>query len=218
MRYQALSFTNEFLEIFEKVNHTVVFNAVSNINEYIKLAQSSSYDVLMIVESDGKELELLDALRESRDRINSPVVVVARDCSAEKKVQYLKFPIDECLDEKMHEMEFEARIVSKIEKSRSKSQTIYKLGNLSLDLISRRATLNSKQLDLTRKEFKILQFLAQNKHQVVKREELMQFAWDRTNISERTLDTHLCNIRKKLDGFNYEINTIRDVGLRLHTR
>lgn len=86
--------------------------------------------------------------------------------------------------------------------------------SLTLDLDGYQAYVDGKPVDLTRREFEVLQLLLQNQGRVLTRQMLLNQLWDYDFLGdERVVDTHIKNLRKKLQ-LNY-IETIRGVGYRV---
>ena len=87
-------------------------------------------------------------------------------------------------------------------------------GRLTLDLDGYQAYVDGKLVDLTRREFEVLQLLLRNQGRVLTRQMLLNQLWDYDFLGdERVVDTHIKNLRKKLQ-LNY-IETIRGVGYRV---
>lgn len=76
-------------------------------------------------------------------------------------------------------------------------------------------SLQGKQLALTLTEFKLLRELASSDDRVVPRTEIQARVFGRFNVSNRSLDVHICALRKKLKPFQLDIESIRGVGYRL---
>lgn len=91
--------------------------------------------------------------------------------------------------------ELRARVHSLLE---IQQQKIFKLGQLALDPLKVSATILSRPLDLTLTEFKILTFLLTRKDHCIHRDYLQQQVWGDLPISEKTLNSHLSNLRLKL--------------------
>lgn len=90
-----------------------------------------------------------------------------------------------------------------------------KIGPLVINKDKYSVILNDKHLDLPRKEFEILYFLASNSGTVFSRQKIMNHIWGENNYAiNRTVDVHLLNIRKKLGEYGNLIETIRGVGYR----
>ena len=89
------------------------------------------------------------------------------------------------------------------------------LGNIEVDTKNHIATLSGEEMKLTKTEFSILEYIIRNMKWVIKREALMKDIIGYNNyLYDRTIDTHIKNLRKKLEG-SIEIETIRGVGYRV---
>ena len=71
------------------------------------------------------------------------------------------------------------------------------IGNLTVDLKNGVSLINGEKLDLTPKEFKILAILWESVDQVVTREAILKYVWDKTHVSDRVIDNHVTALRKK---------------------
>ena len=89
---------------------------------------------------------------------------------------------------------------------------------LSLVLDSQRYKIEVKgsSVNLTLTEFKILRELATDKEKVVSRHEIQNQVFGAQQVSKRSLDVHICSLRKKLGPFNLDIDSVRGVGYRLN--
>ena len=94
------------------------------------------------------------------------------------------------------------------------SNTIF-YGNLEMDEINRLVYINGQTVSLTPLEFKALQYVIKKSPALIKRYDIVDSVWGNTIVTDRTVDTHIFNIRKKLKGFNCEFVTVRGVGFRL---
>lgn len=107
-----------------------------------------------------------------------------------------------------------AAVLRRTSKQREPSRTIsYK--NLMLDLEAYRAYIENDAVDLTPREFEILRELLTHQGKILTRQNLLQMLWKYEFFGdERIIDTHIKNLRKKLDRADY-IETIRGVGYRI---
>ncbi len=88
------------------------------------------------------------------------------------------------------------------------------VGDLQIDLASRRVVCDGKEVTLTRTEFELLTFLAKNAGRVFTRDELLDQVWGYNHYpTTRTVDTHILQLRQKLP--RVEIETLRGVGYRM---
>ena len=73
--------------------------------------------------------------------------------------------------------------------------------------------MGSKQIHLTKKEFILFSYLNENRGRIVSKEKLRKVAWNDTIVGQRTLDTHIINLRKKIKDSGLAIKTKFGVGL-----
>ena len=77
-------------------------------------------------------------------------------------------------------------------------------------------TLHGKELHLTKKEFRLLWYLLENRGNVMTRERIMEYVWDADfDVETRTIDIHINTLRKKLKDNGAMIQTIRGVGYKI---
>ena len=98
-----------------------------------------------------------------------------------------------------------------LRRSKQISSTEYGFDDIQIDFHGYSVNKNGKMLSLTTREFEILQFLIRNRGQVVTREQIIMAVWEiGTEVSDRIIDTHIKNIRKKLD--TKRIRTVKGIG------
>ena len=99
-------------------------------------------------------------------------------------------------------------------------ETILRVGDLSLDLISRTANRGGRPIELLPREFQVLEFLVRNEGQVVPRAMLLQEVWDlHFDTSANIIDVYVGRVRRKVDvqGSYPLIHTVRGVGFCVRT-
>lgn len=171
---------------------------------------------LGLPDADGR-----DVCRELRRRSRVPIVMLTARGTEMDRVVGLELGADDYVVKPFSGPEVIARIRAVLRRSAplEPEQRVISVGGLEIDTEARRAELDGKQLELSRKEFDLLAELARNRGRVVSREDLMSRVWDRNWFgSTRTLDVHVALLRKKLgDGPSKPrfIQTVRGVGFRL---
>ncbi|RKY42385.1 MAG: DNA-binding response regulator [Candidatus Makaraimicrobium thalassicum] len=94
-------------------------------------------------------------------------------------------------------------------------KNLLKAGNLTMDLPRHKVTVDKKEIELTSMEFKLLAALMQRKGRVQSRERLLDDVWDiASDVTTRTVDTHIKRLRAKLGKAGYLIETVRGIGYR----
>jgi DNA-binding response OmpR family regulator len=175
---------------------------------------------LALPDGDGK-----DVCRELRRRSDVPIVMLTARGTEMDKIVGLELGADDYVVKPFSAAEVISRIRAVLRRSdrseRAPEQPIA-VDGLELDPAARRATLQSVDLELSRKEFDLLAELMRHAGEVVKREDLMEKVWD-TNWfgSTKTLDVHIGWLRRKLGDDPAKpryIETVRGVGFRFAAR
>jgi len=183
-------------------------------------ALSNSYDLIildiMLPEMDG--FEILEALR--ANNIDTPVLVLSAKGQVEDKVRALNLGSDDYITKPFAAAELLARIKSILRRKYDMSSNIIKIGALIINTNKKEAFINNEILDLTQKEYELLEFLSYNKNKVVSKIAIGQHIWgeelDLFTMSN-FIDVHISNLRKKIEeksGKKY-IYTKRGLGIIL---
>ena len=116
--------------------------------------------------------------------------------------------------------ELSLRVASLFKRSRpSLSTEKVSLGVLEIDLSAHRVFLNSKEINLTKKEFELIQHLVERNGRVQTRDHLLNQIWGYTSeVTKRTVDTHIKRLRSKLGSYGNNIETVRSVGYRFNLK
>lgn len=169
----------------------------------------------MLPKIDG--LDLIRNLRASGDR--TPVLVLSALDSVDERVRGLRAGSDDYLGKPFAVEELLARVESLLRRNRDATVTALRVADLELDLLTRRATRAGRNLDLTAREFRLLEFLIRHTGQVVTRTMMLQGVWDihydpETNV----VDVHVSRLRQAVDrDFEHPlIHTVRGTGYSLH--
>ncbi len=169
-------------------------------------------DVMMPV-MDG--LTMLRELREGGDK--TPVLMLTARTDVDDCVQGLDMGADDYLAKPFFEAEFLARVRALLRRPGSSAQSSLFVGEITLDTVSRKVFRAGAPLELTRREFDILEYLLHNKGRTVNRFQLIEKIWgeefDPFSMSN-FIDVHLKNLRRKIGDTpqNRIIRTIRGVG------
>ena len=175
---------------------------------------------LALPDGDGK-----DVCRELRRRSDVPIVMLTARGTEMDKIVGLELGADDYVVKPFSAAEVISRIRAVLRRSdrgeKAPDQPIA-VDGLELDPAARRATLDSLDLELSRKEFDLLAELMRHAGQVVTREELMEKVWDANWFgSTKTLDVHIGWLRRKLGDDPADpryIETVRGVGFRFAAR
>ncbi|MBT2443402.1 response regulator transcription factor [Streptomyces sp. ISL-36] len=172
---------------------------------------------LILLDLDLPDLDGLEVCRSVRSVSDTPIIAVTGRGSELDRVLGLQAGADDYMVKPYGFRELLARIEAVMRRARPR-QAITRIidhGPLRIDATTREATLDGRQVDLTRKEFDLLHLLASQPGAVISRRQLMTQVWDDTwSHRGRTIDTHVSSLRGKLGSSNWII-TVRGVGFRL---
>jgi two-component system, OmpR family, response regulator len=185
-------------------------------NEGLRLAQSEAYAVIVIDRMlpgiDG--IAVIRRLRETGTV--TPALIVSALGEVDDRVRGLRAGGDDYLVKPFAFAEFLARVEALARRSATVvKETVLRVGDLELDLISRTVNRGGKAVDLLPREFQVLEYLVRNEGHVVPRAMLLQHVWDlhfdpATNI----IDVYVGRVRRKVDSEHAYplIHTVRGVG------
>ena len=175
--------------------------------------------VLLDLGLPGRDgLEILKAVR-SRGMKTPVLVLTARD-SLQDRVTGLDSGADDYLVKPFAFAELIARIRALVRRGRSAEAPRLSVGDLDVDLITRKVTRSGNPVELTVREFELLEYLVRYQGQVVPRETLARDVWKetaRTTPLDNVIDVHIARLRRKVDA-DYAvklIHTVRGVGFVL---
>ena len=174
------------------------------------------YDLVVLdlglPQMDG--VELLKRLRARADAV--PVLVATAREELEERVHALDLGADDYLVKPFALSELEARVRALLRRRTTQGVPELRLGRLRIDLPRRRAHLDDHALDLTPREFGLLEALVARLDRVINREQLVEAlcSWD-TTLTDNGLDIAVYRLRRKLEGSGVGIRTVRGVGYLL---
>jgi two-component system copper resistance phosphate regulon response regulator CusR len=180
------------------------------------LAASEPFELLildrMLPGRDG--LEILQALR--KKGLLTPVLVLTARDGVEDRVAGLDAGADDYLVKPFAFAELVARVRALVRRSRGDQLVRLTVADLSLDVTTRIVTRAAQRIDLTTREFELLEYLVRHKGTLVSREMLARDVWgetERCTPLDNVIDVHMARVRKKVDiGGPRLIHTVRGVG------
>lgn len=177
--------------------------------------QSASYDVLildvMMPQMDGFTL----AQRLRATGLNTPILFLTAKDSVQDKVRGLDLGGDDYLVKPFEFEELMARLRSLLRRSNEQSTNNLVLADLFMDIKKHKVTRAGQEVDLTAKEYKILEYLLHNVGNVLTREQIQEHVWDFSyEGASNMIDVYINSLRKKLDkNCNCKLlHTVRGVG------
>ncbi len=174
----------------------------SNGLEAVMLAQKESPD-LLILDVMMPEMDGLTACSKIREFSDVPVILLTAKADDMDKLMGFDYGADDYLTKPFNILELKARIRALLRRSGSganKSGSQLQIGNICLDPDGRNAYRNGELVDLTAKEFDVIEFLMRNPNRVYSRESLLDTIWTYEYRSDiRTVDVHIRRLREKLE-------------------
>jgi DNA-binding response OmpR family regulator len=162
----------------------------------------------------------VEVCREVRAENDTPIIILSARESEDDKVALLELWADDYVSKPFSPRELLARMSAVIKRSEQRKKTpknakIMEFWKLAIDGKNFQVLLAGNEVRFTKTEFAILEYFIKNAKSVIKRDALMKDIIGYDNyLYDRTIDTHVKNIRKKLDGA-VEIETVRGVGYRI---
>jgi DNA-binding response OmpR family regulator len=182
----------------------------------LELALSEPYDVaiidLMLPQRDG--LSLIDELR--RRGRTTPVLILSARRSVDDRVHGLQSGGDDYLTKPFAFAELLARVQALVRRAtRAPEPTTLTLGDLTLDLLTRKVTRAGAPIELRPREFALLEYLMRNSGKVVSKTMILSHVWDYTfDPQTNIVDVLVSRLREKIDRpFDRKLlRTVRGVG------
>jgi DNA-binding response OmpR family regulator len=209
----------EILFGLEKLLNEANFNTLTAIT--LKLAkerlQEQEYDLIILdwMLPDGSGVDFLAEMRKEFN--NTAVLLLSSKFEIEDKVEALDAGADDYLAKPFSNIELLARVRALLRRESSLKKTEIEIENLTVNLSTHKVSVASVNIELTKKEFGLLELLLLNQHVVLTRYQLN----DHLNPNYDTLknsnlvDVHIKNLRKKLGEAAGIIETVRGVGFRI---
>ncbi len=181
----------------------------------IALVDQQNYDIivldLMLPKKSG--LEVTRELRAKKKTM--PILMLTAKASTEDKVVGLDSGADDYLTKPFAFAELLARVRSLLRRGAQEKSTFLTLADLELDTVTHKAKRGTKLIELTAKEYALLEYFLRNKERVLSRTIIAEHIWDYNfDTGTNLIDVYINHLRNKIDsGFTRKlIHTVRGVG------
>lgn len=187
-------------------------------DEGYALATTEPYDAIVLdIMLPGRDgLSILKNLRKQNNAV--PVVLLTARSELDEKLEGLNLGADDYLTKPFYIEELVARLRTVMRRSAGDSTHILKTGDLKIDLVKHEVTRQGDDIDLSRREFSLLEFLMRSPGRVLTRTQITEHVWQYGFDPETNLvDVYIKRLRKKIDK-DYDdklIETVRGVGYRM---
>nr|WP_296589997.1 response regulator transcription factor [Roseibium sp.] len=175
------------------------------------------YDVIILDINlpDGLGTDLLKEMRARGDR--TPVLMLTAEFAVDERVSSLDSGADDYLVKPFDHRELEARIRALFRREQGDKVEEIALGNLTFNPSAKLVRMGDNPINLTRREFALLELLVRNRGGTISKERLYEgvFSFQDTEVSMNAVELYVARLRKKLSGSSIRIETQRGLGYKL---
>ena len=204
----------------EFLSETFDVELAANGKEALVLAKSYKPNVIlmdiMMPELDG--VTTVQKLRMDDHTRHIPVLMLTAANTSQERIRAFNFGADDFISKPFEVDELVSRInakLNRVKELRELPPDRIEVSNLVMDLRSREVTIDKKTIELAPVEFGILELLLVKLGSVVSRKEIMKEVWQDGRKSDRLIDAHVTSLRKKIDLFVGELQTVYGEGYRM---
>jgi len=179
------------------------------------LAMTNEYDLIIldILLPQKNGWEVCESLRKAG--MNVPILMLSALSEVSDKIRGLEKGADDYLAKPFVIAELVARVKALLRRSHRMSQSVIKIRNLELDISARKVRRAGREIQLTNKEFSLLEYLMMNKNRVITRTMISEHVWDiHFDAGSNVIDVIINFLRKKIEieGEEKIIQTVRGAG------
>lgn len=173
--------------------------------EALEAAKNNEYDVILLDVMLPK-LTGFEVCQQIREFSNMPIIMLTAKGDDMDKILGLEYGADDYITKPFNILEVKARIKAIMRRSSKKNEgaaaaKVISFGELKVDCESRRVYINNKEVNLTAKEFDLLELLIYNPNKVYSRDNLLNTVWGYDYPGDvRTVDVHIRRLREKIEG------------------
>jgi DNA-binding response OmpR family regulator len=190
-------------------------------NDGRAMAMEFDYD-LVVLDLNLPRVDGLTVLKDLRQRkANLPLLILTARSRVEDRVQCLDLGADDYLVKPFSYLELSARARALLRRSHLPSESVLTVRDLSLDRVERRVERAGRHIELTTKEFALLEYLMRNAGRRLTRAMIIEHVWNLTfDSTTNVVDVYINYLRRKVDdGFAQPlIHTVRGVGYQMSVR
>lgn len=183
--------------------------------EAIRKVKQNEYD-LIIMDVMLPELDGFSASKEILKNYNIPIILLSARGEEYDKIHGFEIGIDDYVVKPFSPKELMMRVGAVLKRTMiEKSKDIYRYKGLEVNFTSRTVSIDNERIDMSPKEFDLFFYMVRNKDIALTREQLINDVWGFDFYGDdRTLDTHIKLLRKRLKDYAGTIVTLRGVGYR----
>ena len=174
--------------------------------EALEKVKSNKYDIILL-DIMLPKLTGLEVCQQIREFSNVPIVMLTAKGDDMDKILGLEYGADDYITKPFNILEVKARLKaimrrtnSKTESQKNDKERVIEAGDLTLDCDGKRLYINGKEVNLTAKEFDVLELLVNNPNKVYSRDSLLNIVWGADYPGDvRTVDVHIRRLREKIE-------------------
>lgn len=205
-------------EILRAALHDFDLRIVTTVKDALACLAGEGFDVLLLDVSlpDGSGFEVLSKVEQSSPGL--PVFCVTGSADFASKVSAFSLGADDFIQKPFDPSELRLRIEAKLRKRirLEQERDVMQVGDLVCNLTEQRLRREREVIDLTSHEFRIFRLLARRPSRIFSREEILSRVWTNSvSVTDRTVDVHISNLRRKLRGSRAKIFAVIGSGYRL---
>jgi len=190
-------------------------DVASDGEEGLGLAETENYDLIildiMLPKIDG--LEVLSRLR--KNKVTTPILLLTAKDSVDDKVNGLNRGADDYLTKPFAFSELLARTRVLLRRGQNETKTVLQVADLTLDLVKHKVSRDGEEIELTGKEYSLLEYFMRSPGKVLTRTMIAEHVWDYNfDTFTNVIDVYVNHLRKKIDKSYSKklIHTLRGVG------
>lgn len=169
--------------------------------------------VLLDLKMPGKDgFQVCRELKQDSSTEKTPIIFLTASSETQNLVEAFHLGADDFIEKPFQILELTARIGAKL-RNKTKTESI-SCGNIKMNTKSMQVSIAGQPVIFSALEFNLLKFFLLEKNHVINRETVLKNVWGNVCVTDRTVDTHIVSLRKKLAKSNCQLQTVYGIGYR----
>ncbi len=199
--------------------------------EYKILEAVDGEDALKVFEENSEKIKLIlldimmpkldgwSVLRQIRQKSNVPIIMLTARGEEQDELFGFELGVDEYISKPFSPKILVARVEAILKRTTKQVNNIYEIGGIEIDTDGRTVKVDSKNIELSLREYELLKYLIDNKGIALSRDKILNNVWNYDYYGDsRTIDSHIKKIRHKLGKKGKYIETMRGVGYKFEVK